>query len=183
MTRNEFEDAMCCFADLLEFCEEFGCYVMEDVIDDDTLDEYINDTIASTYDDWRSIRDNLNDIPTGYDYYLWNGYEDVSGVDGDDFEYYYSEIFDWCEHEGIFDEDEDENGAEYTGVPQTTEYRERSAPATPTIEEPEDEDFEAPEVATSELIRACRQEVSERRLHSVKLAEENDDDLPWFSIA
>lgn len=88
MTRNYFLDYVTDWSELIELCQDYNCDICEDIIDDDTLDEYVDSDISGCDYGWRSLRDYLSDIPTGYDYYRCDGSFDYVGLDDGDFEYY-----------------------------------------------------------------------------------------------
>ena len=136
MTRNEFIETITEWTELLEFCNDFDCSVCEDIIDDDELDEYVNEDIRTAVgdDSWRTIRDYLDDIPTGYDYYRRDGMFDYTYMDdGDDFDEYKDRALEWGDDYGLWDDEEDDED----GVAENDEEE------VPEEEEPpvEEEDF------------------------------------------
>lgn len=114
MTRQEFIDNTTTFWELIDFCNDYNCYVCEDVVDDEYRDELIDEEVSSIVEDehWYTIRDLLDNIPTGYSYYRANGGLDFDGLDTEDFNYYFEEVLDWADSNGVFD-DEDEDEEEY----------------------------------------------------------------------
>lgn len=115
MTRNYFLDYVTDWSELIELCQDYNCDICEDIIDDDTLDEYVDSDISNRDCGWRSLRDYLPDIPTGYDYYRCDGSFDYVGLDDGDFEDYKSRVLDWMDEDDLWDaeegeEDEDEEG-------------------------------------------------------------------------
>ena len=94
LTRSYFLDCVTDWSELIELCREYDCDICEDIIDDDELNEYVNSDISNTDYGWRSIRDFLADIPTGYDYYRCDGSFDYVGLDDSDFEDYKSRVLD-----------------------------------------------------------------------------------------
>lgn len=113
MTRNYFLYYVTDWRDLLEMCRDYDCNICEDIIDDDTLDEYVDSDISGCDYGWWSLRDYLSNIPTGYDYYRCDGSFDYVGLDDVDFEDYKSRVLDWMDEEDLWDaeegeEDEDE---------------------------------------------------------------------------
>lgn len=111
MTREEWIDEITDFDDLKRFGYENGVYEDElnSIIDDDQLDEYVEEDISNGYRSWRSLRDALGDIPTGYDWYRCDGGFDYTGLDRSDFLEMKDEILDYLDSTGFFDEDEEED--------------------------------------------------------------------------
>lgn len=109
MTRTEFEIYVDDFCSLKGFCCDAGCeFICEDVIDDDTYDDYVESDIIDSGYDWRRLAGTLSDLPTGFSWYCRNGTFDYDGLDDDDFERYKGEVFDWAYTNGAWDEEEDE---------------------------------------------------------------------------
>ena len=66
------------------------------------MDDYINETLvdmARNSDGWRDLRNMLNDIPTGYDYYIRDEYDEFREADDDEFEDYKSSVIAWGDNE------------------------------------------------------------------------------------
>ena len=125
MTREEFHNTITDFASLYELCCSMSrCYIMEGIYDQSGLDDYINDQIEYWARDqsWDELRDQLNDIPTGYDWYRVDDYGDIFSVE-DEFMEYKSEVEEWMEDNDYFDEDDDDDYEEperpsYVPVPE-----------------------------------------------------------------
>lgn len=106
MTRQEFIDSVNSFYDLIDFCNDERCYLCEDVIDDDQLDECVEEDIAEYGRGWRGLRDWLADIPTGYEYYRRDGAFDYVWLDDQDFENYKQDVLEWADEANVFEEEE-----------------------------------------------------------------------------
>lgn len=112
MTREDFIENIQSWEDLISFCSDYGCDYCKDVYDDDQRDDYINEDLvdmARNSDDWRDLRNMLNDIPTGYDYYIKDDYDEFREADNDDFEDYKSSVLEWGDDGDVWDEDEEED--------------------------------------------------------------------------
>lgn len=112
MTREDFIENIQSWEDLISFCSDYGCDYCEDVYDDDQMDDYINETLvdmARNSDGWRDLRNMLNDIPTGYDYYIRDEYDEFREADDDEFEDYKSSVLEWGDDGDVWDEDEEED--------------------------------------------------------------------------
>lgn len=110
MTRGEFIENVQCWSDLLSFCYDEGCDYCEDIYTEDSKDEYFNDDIvemARYADNWQDLYRQLDDIPTGYDYYIND--DGWRGADDDDFEEYKSDVLQWADDEEVWDEEDDED--------------------------------------------------------------------------
>lgn len=174
MTRSYFLDYVNDWYELIELCQEYDCDICEDIISDDTLDEYVDSDISGTDYGWRRLRDFLSDIPTGYDYYRCDGSFDYVGLDDGDFEDYKSRILDWMDEDSLWEAEEDEEDEDFdpdydffsTGEPEN----EPEEPAEPPVEE---EDF-----SVSELMCMCSAElVTIRQVMTQKGVPDDDMSL------
>ena len=162
MTRSYFLDCVTDWSELIELCREYDCDICEDIIDDDELNEYVDSDISNTDYGWRSIRDFLADIPTGYDYYRCDGSFDYVGLDDSDFEDYKSRVLDLWEPEEGEDEDFDPDYDFFSPGEEEPE------PEEPPVEE---EDF-----TVSDLMCMCSAElVTIRQVIEQRNAPSDDD--------
>lgn len=116
MTREEFIDAAhndWDWDELIDFCNECGC---DDYIDDvwtaDSYAEEIEQEISDRLNDenWREIRDWLDDLPDGCNYYIRDDYDGMwRGADSDDYDEKCSAVLEWCDDNDIWEYDEEEN--------------------------------------------------------------------------
>lgn len=158
MTRQEFLDDVCDFSELREFCYDNDCGICDDIYDDESKDDYINEHLSDMADDWRSLYRILDDIPTGYDYYRLDDYGDFNGLDDDDFEDYKDEVLEWMDNNEYWDEDEDDE-EEY--FPPEDEYSEG---------EDDDESCEEDMQPVDELFSLCSEQL--RVIDAKEKAEE-----------
>lgn len=116
MTREEFIDDITTMWELLDFCEEHGCYVCEDVYSDEAYNDFINEDIVewARNETWENLLSILQDLPTGYDYYRRDEYGDWYGVDSYDFDSYKNDVLSWGDDNCEWDEPEEEEGEEET---------------------------------------------------------------------
>lgn len=134
MTRQQFMDEVTDFDELFQFCDENGYEdALEDIYHQDALDEYVESEISEYIrrHSWRELRDALDDIPTGYNYYRCTGWLEYDGAD-DEFEYYKDQVLECCDRNGDWDDEEEEEEDYYGpdtffGVDQEDE-EEESAP-------------------------------------------------------
>ena len=138
MTRSEFINDITSWSELLEFCSEESCDLLDDIFDEESMDSEINEFLSDYARDyeWYNLRDYLKEIPTGYDYYQQNGAFDWTGLTDDDFNDYKNDVFGWAENHEVF-EDEDGEGDENTDSEELV-FEEPEGPEDPPVE---DEDF------------------------------------------
>jgi hypothetical protein len=145
MTRDEFINGVDTWYDLREFCDEHGCSICEDIIDDDDRDDEIDSDVedAIRNDRWYDIKGYLEDIPTGYSYYRRDGRFDYVGMDDNDFEEYKSDVLEWADNEGDIWETDPEDEDEDYDVFEAELEADAAASAAAAEEEPgpEAEDF------------------------------------------
>lgn len=152
MTREEFIENIQCWSDLIGFCCDEGCDYCDDVYDEDAKDGYFDDELvemARNADDWRDLYRQLEDIPTGCDYYIRNAYDEWHGADDEDFDNYKEDILSWGDNSDIWDEEEEDD---------EDEGEEIFDEECPVYEAPkEEEDYEEPEEGCSlgELFTSC----------------------------
>lgn len=111
MTRQDFINDVNDFDELISFCNDYECDLCEDVYDESARDEYIDDNLrdmASNADGWQSLLDTLRYIPTGYDYYRRDDYDDWEGLGDYEFEQYKQDVLEWADDNDIWEEDEEE---------------------------------------------------------------------------
>lgn len=144
MTRQEFLDNVENFSDLIVFCCDEGCDICDDVVDSDYWDEWIDDNLVdwARNDSWRDLMSRLNELDedSGYTFYIYDDYYcEYKGVDddGDDFDRYKSEVLDWADEHGCWEEDEEEEEEEEPapyrpyGFSDTSEEEEEDEDPTP----------------------------------------------------
>lgn len=110
MTREEFDNDIYNFYDLMSFCDDIGYDL--DVHDTEYVEEWVEDSISNWIrnQSWRSVREDLNDIHSELEngmYFRFDGYGMPECVDGD-FDSYKDDVLDYCIENDIFEEDEEE---------------------------------------------------------------------------
>lgn len=139
MTRDEFIDDVVDFYDLRNFCYDYDCDELDDVYDSRGLDGYINNSLidwAREVGDWEELREKLDDISTGYDYYKIDGYGDIIGLDDYDFAEYKDAVLDWGDRNGVWDQDEEEEEIEEDYSGEEEPHYKPSSQVTPDTEAP-----------------------------------------------
>lgn len=147
MTRQEFIDDVTSWSELIEFCGDNGCYCCEDVYDEYDRDSYINENLvdmARNADNWESLKETLEDITTGYDYYRRDDGGEWYGLDDSDFDDYKDDVLEWADDHDVFEDEEEEDPDDYF------------------CEDDEDDDFVAPEepMSIGELLGACSSQLT-----------------------
>lgn len=174
MTRQEFIDDIEDFDDLIEVCSDYGCSVCDDVYDSDQCDDWIDEHTEEWVENenWRDLRDMLTSIPTGYDYYRVDGYDNIYGLGDEDFENYKAEVLEWVDGNALWDDDGEEEEP----------FDDNEEPA-PNIQ-PQSVDESAPEedFSISELMEVCQSQL--QSLPIVEDTKQEDvfdffDDIPF----
>lgn len=114
MTRQDFINDIECWYELIDFCNDEGCYECEDIYDSEQRDDFLNEEIEdiARNETWREMLETLQGFAdgSGYDYYIKDNYGDFVGLDDDDFDAYKSEVLDWGDRYDIWDDDEEGYG-------------------------------------------------------------------------
>lgn len=111
MTRAEFIENVTTWDELLDFCNRNDISVCEDVMSDSEKDEWIEDNLYDyvSHNSWQIVRDMLNEISDGYDYYLHNGGLEFTVLDDyADFDAYKEDVLNDGDIYEIWDEDQDD---------------------------------------------------------------------------
>lgn len=109
MTRQEFINDVNDFAELIDFCNDVGCSICEDLVYYDAISDYIWDVIRDWDSGWEELRDALGNIDTTPYWYRHEGWLDFYGVD-DEFDDYKREVLEEADEYNYFDdEDEDDD--------------------------------------------------------------------------
>lgn len=112
MTRQDFIDGVTEWYELLDFCYNEECDICEDIVSYDGMCEEVDEELAEAVREhsWREVRDMLNDIETNYDYYRRGGLLSYCPVnDNSDFEDYKSDVIEWMDNGGYWEDEEDED--------------------------------------------------------------------------
>lgn len=146
MTRQGFINEITYWYDLMDFCSDQGCDYLDTVYDEDEKDEYLNENIvrmAENVVDWSELRDFLESIPTGYDFYVRTAYNEWKPLDNDTFDAYKLDVLDWGDINYIWDDSDEEE-------------------SLPSSEDDEDCDFTINEPFTiDELTNVCNRKLQQ----------------------
>lgn len=114
MTRQDFINDIDLWHELIDFCNDNGCYECEDIYDSEQRDDFLNEEVENIArnETWREMLETLQGFAdgSGYDYYIKDNYGDFVGLDDDDFDAYKSEVLDWGDRYDIWDDDEEGYG-------------------------------------------------------------------------
>lgn len=167
MTRHEFIDEVTTWSDLISFCYDEDIDFCEDVYSEDAKNEYFDEELVNMARDassWQELCDRLEEIPTGYDYYIRDDYGDFEGADDDDFDSRYEDVLEYMDENECWDDDgEDEE------EPVREEY------VDPEDEEPVEEE----DVSIAELFTTCNsklQKIDADTEAAARAAEEEDEE-------
>lgn len=118
MTRSEFFEEICDFSDLLNLCWEESLSTCEDIYSEDSMNEFIDEELEDMirHRSWKEIRDALNDIPEGYDYYRLDGYGEWVALDDRDFDYYKTEVLREMDANNSWEDEPEEEALEFDEV-------------------------------------------------------------------
>ena len=155
MTRDEFIETITIWDELYDFCNEYQCYLIDDLFSADSRDEFVIDE-AREFTNWEELLGFLESIITGYDYYYRNDWGEWVGLDEGNFNEFHQDVLDWGDENGIWDEDE--SGDE------------------DVLEESIDEDdFEIDQepISINELVSVCTHEV--QHIKSIQKDNENEE--------
>ena len=145
MTRQEFQDDVTWWGELIEVCGDYGCDVCEDVYSPDGMDELLCESIREKLEHsmWFELKELLEGIDwEGNDvYYRRDGEWDWRYLDDDDFYTYKDEVEEWLADNGCFDDDEEEDEEEEEDEPEFPEYPAPSQPEPEPEIEPEPMDI------------------------------------------
>ena len=108
MTRREFIDEITRFYELRDFCNENDIYTCDEYFDSDDLDDEVDNDMRDCDYGWRDLRDSLNSIETGYDFYKREGYLYYEGCTDEDFENLKEDVLEVMDERGAWDYDEDD---------------------------------------------------------------------------
>lgn len=112
MTRQQFIDEVYTYGELLDFCYDEGCEICDDIWTADSRDEEIDEYYLEDWarnNNWQDVLDILDGIPTGYDYYRKDDYNDWVGLGDYEFEEYKDAVLEWADdHESWEPEEDDE---------------------------------------------------------------------------
>lgn len=97
---------------LIDFCSNEDLYELyENFMTDDALDDMMNSRFRDMMEDqpWYEVREAMNDVPQGYDWYVVNEFDgEVYGADDDDARRLYNDILAYFDSNGMWDEEEDD---------------------------------------------------------------------------
>lgn len=172
MTRSFFLDNITEWCELIEFCNDEGLDTLSDVVDDDDMDRQVSSD-AYEYlrndnsNDWRWLRDKLEEVTTGYGYYRVDGTFDYTGLSDADFNDYKRDVLDIMDEGGYWDEEDEEND---------TSSDDGEEEPTVTDEPPVPEE----EFSVSDLIGMAAEFFSSLAENAAAIEKEMSESVPLF---
>ena len=117
MTKSEFYDSIGDIADLVEFCQCYGCsYIVDELKHVDNFDDWVWDELEGLRRRWfwNDLRDALNDLVEPMSLYFKPiGDMEYTEIYDSDLDEYIDEVLSWGDREGFWDpETDDEDGEE-----------------------------------------------------------------------
>lgn len=174
MTREEWIEEMDSLSALIDWCRDNAeCEdVFDDFIYEDSLDEYIAEDIRNFDWGWDDLRDNLNNISTGYPWYRVDGSFDYVGFHEYDYDEFKETVLECLDEEGYFeDEDEDEE-------PETTVRHAEPIQQEIEIEVPDEPEIDAVDLDSfdtmSTVIWGITQDIIEPHQEPADVNEEDN---------
>lgn len=138
MTRREFVEDVTTFWELIEFCQNEGIAVCDDIMDADYADDVLNEKLRE-FDDWKDAVEYLRDIPQGCEYYCVDGYGNYEDADGM-FDDYKEDVLDVMDDLDRWDEDDEDD---------EEDDEEDECPETEAVDETMNQDDDADEIDSS----------------------------------
>lgn len=86
--------------------ELYDCF---EIYDRDDYDIWVDDVIANHFDGWRCLRDDLNSLPDGGDYFLYEDGWVHKEVDDYDVPDLVDDLEEYMERSNLFDEEEEDS--------------------------------------------------------------------------
>lgn len=121
MTREEFltESQSWDWYELMSFCEEMDCMLCKDIYGEDERDEYIDDYLEDIVrtDNWRDVRDFLNNLSDDYEFYERDDYGGWHALDDGDLITRIRDVIEWMDGRDLWDEEGEEEEDEEDATP------------------------------------------------------------------
>lgn len=114
MTREEFINGVSTWDELINFCGNYGYGGCSNLYSDEDKNDYIDDRLielATESDCWQDLLCDLQNIPTGYDWYILDdwGRLDFAGADDEDFAEAKDDALEWGDDNDVWDDEFEEN--------------------------------------------------------------------------
>ena len=108
MTRQEYTDDVENIDQLLSIADDFD-YEFDDVYSEDQYDDEINDQLRNDDGSWKDVKDWLNNLPDGYDFYVQDRWGDWEGRGYEEIDDLKEQFLNWADEDGeVFEEEDDE---------------------------------------------------------------------------
>lgn len=98
-SRQEFINNVTTWEELIDFCYDEDCEICDDIYSEESKNDEIDEDIVDWARDntWEELYEILSQIPTGYDYYIKDAYEDFIPVTDELFESRKQEVLEWMD--------------------------------------------------------------------------------------
>lgn len=108
MTRREFIDEVENIDQLLSVAADYD-YEFDEVYTEDQYDDEINDQLRNDDGYWKDVRDWLNNLPDGSDFYVRDRWGECEGRGYEEIDDLKEQFLNWADEDGeVFEEEDDE---------------------------------------------------------------------------
>lgn len=155
MTRTEFKENITSWGDLIGYCDNMGWDFMSNVYSEGSMDDFVDEKICDLikHVNWREVREYLDDLSDGYDYYILTEDDGFEGADDYDFDRYKLDILEYGDEQGVWEADEEDETEEDI---EEEDIEEEGAPPTARTEEDTDDVTLDEWISLGELFANCR---------------------------
>ena len=111
MTREQFEENVVDFDNLIEFCNSYGyASFVEDIYSEASYDDYIDEELSDMVrtERWWDVRDFLDNVESGFEWYFRDEWGDWEGLTDDDIDSWVEDLTSMLEDDDFFESEEDE---------------------------------------------------------------------------
>ena len=178
MTLDEFDEEICDFGDLKDWCSEHECEICDDIYSEDDMNYQINENLvewAREYT-WEELYRILDSIPTGENWYRWSDYAEWVYADSD-FDDYKEDVRQWGIRNGEFNENSFDDDDEEEVDPYILEPTEEEDVAL-------DDMFSSDEVPMVEVMVEIKEDNRETEEEQEEFYDifvpEDSEDLDWL---
>jgi len=176
MTLEQFDEEICDFGDLKDWCYEHECDICEDIYSEDDMNYQINESLvdwAREYE-WQELYRILDNIPSGENWYRWSDYGEWVYAEGD-FDEYKEDVRRWGIRNGEFNENSfDDEDEEEEVDPYILEPTEKEDVAL-------DDMFSSDEIPMVEVKEDDRESEEEQEEFYDVFVPEDSEDLDWLA--
>lgn len=108
MLRGKFYEEVCDVPTLQSFCNDYGYRLDVQIIDNEQLNDRYDEQIvnmAQNAGSWQDLRDELDNIDDGWDYYCIDDYDNPYPLTDSRLDAILDSAYEWASVNGIWDDD------------------------------------------------------------------------------